>query len=195
MLPTRTMLAPSRRGAWRFELRYHGYRVLASFGNGCVELRTRWGANATRWFPEVVAALNAIDGGPSIVDGELCVLDALGRSTFAPLHGRAMAKGRYASGPRVTYVLFDLLQRHGQSMTTRPLEARREGLAECVARSASPHLKLIEQFIDQEQLLLRTPSCIDVPAIIAKHADGLYLPGMRSPDWVSLDSPRSSTRT
>lgn len=34
-----------------YELKYDGYRVLAEFGAGAVEMRTRNGHDCTGWFP------------------------------------------------------------------------------------------------------------------------------------------------
>jgi len=73
---------------WIYEIRFDGYRLLAEFG-GTVQLRSRNGANATKWFPEVVESLAEIKGGLYVVDGEVCVLDDMGRSDFNLLHERA----------------------------------------------------------------------------------------------------------
>lgn len=64
---------------WLFELKFHGYRVTAMFGSGNCKLRTRNGADASQWFPEVCRSLAAVKGGPYVTDGEVCVLDELGR--------------------------------------------------------------------------------------------------------------------
>jgi bifunctional non-homologous end joining protein LigD len=36
---------------WLYELKHDGYRVLARVSGGRVELRTRNGADCTRWYP------------------------------------------------------------------------------------------------------------------------------------------------
>jgi hypothetical protein len=36
---------------WIYELKYDGYRVLASWSQGTARLRSRNGADATKWFP------------------------------------------------------------------------------------------------------------------------------------------------
>ena len=45
-----------RQDGWLYEIKYDGYRVLASTGSGA-QLKSRGGIDATRWFPEVAAAL------------------------------------------------------------------------------------------------------------------------------------------
>lgn len=75
---------------WLYELKYDGYRCLARFGDGGVELRTKRGVNCTLWFPEVVNLLAGVTGGPHIIDAEACVLDDIGRSDFALVSRKAM---------------------------------------------------------------------------------------------------------
>ncbi len=82
---------------WMYEIKHDGYRVTAMFGSGAWRLRTRGGADATRWFPEVARSLAAVPGGPYITDGEVCVFDDLGRSDFDRLQARARRR-RYVEG-------------------------------------------------------------------------------------------------
>lgn len=71
-------------GGWLYE---NGYRVLASTGPAA-RLKSRGGIDASAWFPEVTAAMAAMPAG-SVLDGEVCVLDDIGRSDFDRLHARA----------------------------------------------------------------------------------------------------------
>ena len=70
---------------WIYELKYDGYRILAEFGDESCRLKTRNGADASKWLPEVCQGLAEIPGGPYITDGEVCVLDEYGRSDFDAL--------------------------------------------------------------------------------------------------------------
>ena len=76
---------------WAFELKYDGYRVLASTGPGA-RLKTRAALNATGWVAEVARSLEQLPG-ECVVDGEVAVLDDLGRSDFELLRDRARARG------------------------------------------------------------------------------------------------------
>ncbi len=99
---------------WHFEIKYDGYRLLASTG-AAPQLKSRNGANATIWFPELVEALAALPAG-SIIDGEVCVLDDIGRSDFERLHARARRKGWYRGADPVAYCVFDLLVGKGKDL-------------------------------------------------------------------------------
>lgn len=54
--------------AWLCEIKFDGYRTLARFGDGQVEMRSKNGANCTAWYPEVAEALAQLPGGPYIID-------------------------------------------------------------------------------------------------------------------------------
>ena len=71
---------------WLYEIKFDGWRPMAEFGDGACLLRTRRGADATRWFPEVSKSLAAVPDGPYVIDGEVCVLDARLRARLGPQH-------------------------------------------------------------------------------------------------------------
>ena len=75
---------------WSYEIKFDGYRLMADVDLSGVTLRTRNGANATKWFPETAADLKWLsDSGPCVFDGEICAMDDLGRSTFEVLQKHA----------------------------------------------------------------------------------------------------------
>jgi bifunctional non-homologous end joining protein LigD len=94
---------------WLFELKFDGYRLMARFGSGACTLKTRNGANATQWFPEIADELAEVPGGPYVTDGEVCVMDDLGRSDFNRLQVRAKRRKWYTGADLVVYCVFDLL--------------------------------------------------------------------------------------
>ncbi|WP_439668358.1 hypothetical protein DAMDJJ_18375 [Cupriavidus necator] len=70
---------------WRFEIKYEGYRLLATTGDA-PRLKSRNGTDATTWFPDLVQVLATLPRG-YILDGAVCVLDDIGKSgrcTSAP---------------------------------------------------------------------------------------------------------------
>jgi bifunctional non-homologous end joining protein LigD len=84
--------APFNRPGWIFELKYDGFRVLASKRGDDVQLVSRRGNNLIACYPEIETALRGL---PDIVmDGELVVIDAQGKSQFEPLRRRLALKRR-----------------------------------------------------------------------------------------------------
>jgi bifunctional non-homologous end joining protein LigD len=115
--------------AWTFELAYDGYRTLAEFGGGHATLKSRSGFDASNAFAEISVALATVPGGPHIVDGEVCVLDASGRSDFKRLQARAQQHRWQPNADPVVYCVFDLLVHDGRDITAWPLRERKRQLA------------------------------------------------------------------
>jgi bifunctional non-homologous end joining protein LigD len=66
---------------WTAEIKYDGYRLLVEVDGGRVRIKTRRGADATRWYPEL-QTLGELPGR-HILDGEGCYLDETGRAERA----------------------------------------------------------------------------------------------------------------
>ena len=122
ILPAPMLLHESRRlppfdqPGWIYELKFDGYRLMAGVQDGQVQLATKKGANATKWFPEIVQGLAQLPGGPHVMDGEVCVLDELGRSDYNRLRERAIRRGFYPECDAVVFCAFDLLAVDGRSI-------------------------------------------------------------------------------
>ncbi|HKX42700.1 MAG TPA: hypothetical protein VJO99_16205, partial [Burkholderiaceae bacterium] len=114
---------------WGYELKYDGYRLLADVDQGKVELRTKSGADATKWFPETVRALSGLPG-QQVFDGEVCVLDEYGRPDFVSLHRRALSRRYVPGAPVVAYIVFDLLIADGDDVMGQPFVERKRRLTE-----------------------------------------------------------------
>lgn len=133
------MLAQARKSLpvsndWWWSLKFDGYRLLAStkpFG-----LKTRNGADATAWFPELQDALASIAHSQHTLDGEVCVLDEIGRSDFNRLHARARRKGRYEGADPVVHRGVDLLRPASSIVTKSVSQTSRYNLSgpRCTAR-------------------------------------------------------------
>src|SRR3982751_5525949 len=58
---------------WRYEPKWDGFRCLAFRDGDEVQLRSKSGQPFNRYFPELVAALQALDADRFVLDGELVV--------------------------------------------------------------------------------------------------------------------------
>jgi len=169
-----------------YEIKFDGYRVLAEFGAGHVELRTRGGASCGSWFPEVVAELSKYTGGPYIVDGEVSVLDEIGRSDFNRLHARAQRRRWYPGADAVTYCIFDLLLSRGVAIMDLPLFKRKARLIKLFTPPPANSLMVVSSIPAQGEELFSLAVQLKLEGLVAKHKDSLYLPGQRSTDWIKL---------
>lgn len=80
MLLTERKAVP-REAGWLYEIKFDGYRVLASTGPGG-RLKSRGSIDASSWFPEVVAALADMPTG-TVLDGKVGAAGAV--QAVAPL--------------------------------------------------------------------------------------------------------------
>ncbi|MBS0450719.1 MAG: hypothetical protein JSS14_05355 [Proteobacteria bacterium] len=172
---------------WIFEAKMNGYRLMAHFGNGSCELRTRTYANATKWFPEIAAPLSRVQGGPFVVDGVACVLDDQGRSDFGALLDRSRRRRSSENAPAATYLIFDLLADSDEVLTALPLIERKARLNRMLGEGL-PNVELAPYAQHRRDLLARLPASWREPeCLVAKRVDSFYAPGKRSPDWVRLN--------
>lgn len=170
---------------WVWELKMDGYRMMAEF-NGTIQLLTRKGSDATKWFPEVAQSLAKVGAGHCVVDGEVCVLDELGRSDFNRLQDRARRRRRYPGCPDVVYCIFDLVVHRGIDITQQPLLKRKAALAK-ILKKPLPSLMYMSHFESgAAQLFKEAVIPLKLEGLVGKRVDSVYQPGVRTADWVKV---------
>jgi bifunctional non-homologous end joining protein LigD len=162
---------------WVFEEKYDGIRAVAGRESGRVKIWSRTLQDLTAGFPHIVAAVDSLDGGDLMIDGELVALDAKGVSRFQLLQRRGAAG---ASPTR--YAVFDLLVEGGRSLMSRPLAERREALARLVGRRTVP-IFVSRRLVRDGKAAYGEAKRRGWEGIIAKDERSLYEPGVRSPLW------------
>lgn len=182
MLAKRSMALP-RSGSWHFELKIDGYRMLAS--TAPFALKTRGGADATTWFPELRAALAGLPRGAHILDGEVAVLDDIGRSDFNRLHARALRRGWYQGADGVVLCAFDLVMHAGRDVRGLPYEERKARLRALLA--GLPGILFVDSEEDGDWLWQAVLG-LKLEGVVAKRAGSLYVAG-ESPDWLKIKRP------
>lgn len=170
---------------WSYELKMDGYRLLATTGSA-PRLRTKEGADATVWFPEVVAALALLPSG-SILDGEVVVMDDIGRPDFNRLHARAMRRRWYPGADHVAYCVFDMLAVRGQDIRAEPIERRRAALKRLL--TPLPDGLLLVTSVDDGVWLYQQVLALGLEGVVCKRAGSTYQSGVRSTDWVKVKRP------
>lgn len=172
---------------WIVEIKQDGWRLMAQVDGGGAELRTRGWANATKWFPEVANGLAALKGGPFVFDGELVVQDAHGRSDFDRLQDRAKRRRHYPGADPVVYCVFDLLVHRGVDVSQRPLKERKALLAKLLAPPLASIL-YVGHFAgsDGTAVFEQAVLPLKLEGLVAKREVSVYMPGIRSADWVKV---------
>jgi bifunctional non-homologous end joining protein LigD len=183
MLAHASNMRPFSSPDWLYEVKHDGYRMLAQFGDGEVLLRTRGGHDCSGWFPEVVEALGQMSGGPCIVDGEVCVMDDIGRSNFKRLQDRAYRRRWYKGCDSVVYAIFDLLVDAGQDVMNEPLHARKTRLMRLFTPKPTKTLLILDAIPQYGEELFSMAKALQLEGLIAKKADSIYYPGERTDAW------------
>lgn len=190
MLLDRRRCEPFSHPEWLFEVKYDGHRMLAQFGGGQAFLKSRGGLNYSDYFPEVVESLQALElAGRFVVDGEVCVLDDLGRSDFDRLQSRAARQRLYPGCDLVTYCIFDVLMFEGRRVMDLPLTERKQ-LLRAMFWPKPKRTLLVVDSIEAEGLQLYAMAVqLKLEGLVAKLARSVYAPGERTTYWRRLKRP------
>ncbi len=181
---------------WQFEPKWDGFRCLAFKSGGKVELRARSGKSLSRYFPEMVKALEAAPADGFVLDGEL-VIPAGDSLSFAALqdrvHPAASRIRKLAAETPGLLILFDcLFTDDGGAMLDQPLTGRRVALERLAAGLPRAHRVRLTPFTrdrDEAQRWLDvTHGALD--GIVAKRLDAGYGSGKR--DMLKVKRLRSA---
>ena len=164
---------------WIFETKWDGYRIIARIGEGRVKLLSRRGTDVTRTYPQIAAALAKLRRArQAVIDGELVALDRSGRSRFQLLQN---AENRRV---RLVYYVFDLLFLNGRDLRKCPLLQRKRELRALLvpgrAVRYSTHVKR------SGKAAFRKARRHGYEGIMAKRAQGPYLSGRRTREWLKI---------
>lgn len=174
---------------WITEVKYDGVRMLAESGLDGVALKSRNGASATAWFPELALSLGQTPRrGRFVVDGEVAVLDERQAADFEATLARVRSRRYRPGAPLAHFCVFDLLVENGRSLLHRPLMERKERLAKLLA--AAPALVFpIAFFEGQGEAAYRSAVEHRLEGVVLKRKASTYTPGERTADWVKCKRP------
>ena len=170
--------APAGEG-WLHELKWDGYRILATISKGKARL---WSRNAIEWtakLPEVVQALERLGVQEAAFDGELIAAPG-DQSSFGALQSTLSGE----QNAPLSYVLFDLLHLEGISIERAPLLARKELLQRLLGEAQRP-LAYSSHVVGDGEAAFEMASRQSFEGIISKRVDRPYSAG-RGDDWVKV---------
>ena len=117
---------------WQYEPKWDGFRCLAFREGNAVELQSKSGQPLARYFPDIVAALQALRPTKFVLDGEI-VIPVKGELSFDELllriHPAASRVNKLAKEHPGVFIAFDLLVNEtGKSLVSQSLQHRRQSL-------------------------------------------------------------------
>jgi bifunctional non-homologous end joining protein LigD len=163
---------------WLHEIKWDGYRLLATVVDGEPRL---WSRNAIEWthkVPEITKAIAALKLKSAQIDGELLVLRD-GNSDFNRLQARLSS----ANGDALLYMLFDLPHLNGMSLRDVPLIERKAKLAALLARRGKGALRYSEHTIGNGKQVFAQATKAGLEGVVSKKIGNAYS-GTRSGNWV-----------
>ncbi len=172
---------------WIYEVKWDGVRSLCFVEKDNVRLISRNGTAMQQTYPELAALAESLAADTAIVDGEIVLLDELGRPSFSLLQPRMMAGAKSAatlarSSP-VTLFAFDLLYYNGYDLRDVPLTERKRVLAEIIKPGTL--VRFSENFVGRGAELLAAARQTGLEGVVAKRALSRY-ESRRSRDWMKI---------
>ncbi|SPO61538.1 non-homologous end-joining DNA ligase [Pseudomonas inefficax] len=175
-----TLVSRPPAGAWRYEIKYDGYRMLARI-DGAVQLFNKNGYDWTDRMPLLAADLARLAVHSAWLDGEVVVQDDDGRPAFQTLQSAFATR----QTDDLVYVAFDLLYLNGIDLRGKPVEQRRQALADLLDDCPLDLVRLSDT-LDADPAQLLTNACrLKLEGIVGKR-DGSRYSGERDGTWVKL---------
>jgi bifunctional non-homologous end joining protein LigD len=162
---------------WVFETKWDGFRLITEKRGHTVRLWSRNGIDVTTKYAVLLPTLQKIEGS-CVMDGELCALDAHGRSRFQLLQNALNKKAR------LLYVVFDALFVDGKDIRKKPLLERKKILKALLPRD--PLLRYSEHVVEFGLREFAKAQRAHEEGVIAKRAAGLYYSGKRTREWLKF---------
>jgi bifunctional non-homologous end joining protein LigD len=181
---------------WLYELKYDGVRALASIESGALLLVGRKGRDETARYPELGAIPRGIKARQAILDGEIVVVDERGLTSFERLQSRVNlsrpADIERAARERTTvFIAFDVLELDDRDLMHTALRIRKKTLNDVLTPSS---VLMYADHIEKEgETFFREVQRLGAEGMMAKRADSLYRPGIRSRDWLKIKAWRTQS--
>jgi ATP-dependent DNA ligase len=168
-----------------YEPKWDGFRSIIFRDGDEVEIGSRNERPMTRYFPEIVAAVQANFPPRAVIDGEIVVAD-VARNTLdfetlqQRIHPAASRVTLLSTQTPASFVAFDLLAIDDIDLTEQPLIKRREELERVLADAAPPiHITPATRDPDTARRWFEQFEGAGLDGLIAKPLDLIYQPDKR----------------
>ena len=173
-----------RGDAWQYEPKWDGFRAVAFKDGDEVVIHSRNQKPLTRYFPELVPALQRIKPKRAVLDGEIVIFTGPGTdfdTMSLRIHPAASRVNMLAAEQPSTYIAFDLLADGDESLIEVPLKTRRQRLEKLLGpKPQSIYLSPATRDRDVALNWLKEYRGTGLDGIVAKRLEGIYKPGERA---------------
>jgi len=179
-LATLVPAAPSS-DDWLHELKFDGYRMVCHLQRGKARFWSRNQKDWTEKFPNLSKALKALPVNAAILDGEVVVVDKVGRSSFQKLQ-QSMKGG----ASTFVFQIFDLIYLDGYNLTRVPLRERKALLEDLLAGvDAKGPLRYSDHVVGNGDRFFKQACAYGIEGIVSKLADSVY-ESTRTRSWLKV---------
>lgn len=186
MPPVAPMLAKPVRAippGMSYEPKWDGFRSICFRDSGEVELGSRNERPMTRYFPELVAAVQAELPQRCVIDGEIVIASGNGLDFDAlqqRIHPAASRVTMLSQKTPASFIAFDLLALGDADLSERPFAERRAALVGALGGAGrSVHLTPATTDLELAQRWFTEFEGAGLDGVIAKPLDGTYQPDKR----------------
>jgi len=170
---------------WIFEVKWDGFRAIA-YVEHPLSIKSRNGKELKQSFPELQELTRLAKN--IVVDGEIIVMRE-GAPDFQSLleRGQAVSKGeieRQSKRSPAVYIVFDILEKDGKSLTKLSLMERKQILKDSLPEGSNVLLcdYIEERGEDYFKLTLQK----NLEGVVAKRKDSQYEEGLRTGSWLKI---------
>jgi len=169
---------------WQFEPKWDGFRTLVFRDGDEVTLQSRDEKPMNRYFPELLAPLQAALPERCVVDGEIVIVGAHGldfEALLLRIHPAAKRVNLLANETPASYVVWDLLAIGDDDLREVPLEERRRKLERVMRKVKAPvHLSpaTLDRALAEDWFQRFEGAGLD--GVMAKRLDSPYRAGERT---------------
>ena len=181
--------AVPREPGWGFEVKWDGIRAITFVEGGEVCIQSRNLLDVTSQYPEVGELGKARPDLDTVLDGEIVAPDEDGRPQFSRLQQRmhqtspTIVNAQMKVFP-VSYMIFDILSRGGESTVGLPYVERR-ALLESLELSG-PWWQTPAYHVGDGEAVLAASKAQGLEGVVAKRLNSIYEPGRRSRAWLKI---------
>lgn len=179
-LPTLSKTMPPA-GAWLYEIKFDGYRVMTRIERGQIRFITRGGQDWTSKLNSLAHEVESLEVTSGWLDGEVVVLNDDGVPSFKALQSAFDGQGTGT----IAYFLFDAPFLEGYDLRKVPLVTRRALLKQLLDARGTQRVRFSEAFVADPHRLLQTACSMKLEGIIAKRKDARYV-SSRTETWLKL---------
>jgi bifunctional non-homologous end joining protein LigD len=174
---------------WLFEIKWDGFRALASIdARRQVTLTSRNGLDLLGRFPELADIGQDFTDVPALIDGEIVSLDGSGHSSFQRLQNH-LNHVENGSSANLAYVAFDVLYAKGEDQRQKPLEERKV-ILESIVKKGARRVLYSAHVVGRGKDLFAAASQKGLEGIIGKRRSSPYVE-KRTHDWVKIKAQKT----